>query len=233
MWVKICGNTNAADAAMASELGADAVGVIFAASKRQVSIAQAAAITSGLPAGVERIGVFDSQSADEIAEAAERAGLTAVQIHREFDELAIDVVRARLPEAVDITATLHWSVDEGDGAEHVAAALQRIAATGMVERVLIDSKVKGTSGGTGTAFDWSAARQVFREAPKELKLILAGGLTPDTVAEAIAQLHAWGVDVSSGVEAAVGRKDRARVAEFIRKAKSAEGRYRPSRADDV
>jgi phosphoribosylanthranilate isomerase len=222
MWVKICGNTNPEDAARAAELGAAAIGIIFAASRRQVSLTRAAAIRAGLPSGVERIGVFDSQSADEIADAAERAGLTGVQLHHEFSERSLAVIRANLPETVEIIATLHWNVDESGVAEHAAGQLEKIAATGIVRRVLVDSKVNGLSGGTGRAFDWSAAQRVFRQAPKELKLILAGGLTPETVGEAIAELGPWGVDVSSGVESTVGRKDEARVAEFIRRAKSTQ-----------
>ena len=86
MWVKICGNTNLEDAALAAELGADAVGFVFAASKRQVTAAQVAAITMHLPEEVERIGVFDSHDAGEIAAVAQEAGLTAVQLHGGLDE---------------------------------------------------------------------------------------------------------------------------------------------------
>jgi phosphoribosylanthranilate isomerase len=93
MWVKICGNTNLKDAALAAELGADAVGFVFAASKRQVTAAQVAAITACLPAVVERVGVFDSQDAEVIATTAYAAGLTAVQLHGGFDEPLLDACR--------------------------------------------------------------------------------------------------------------------------------------------
>ncbi len=78
---------------------------------------------------------------------------------------------------------------------------------GIVDRVLIDSKVASASGGTGVAFDWKAARDIFAAAPAGLKLIVAGGLRVANVAAAIAELRPWGVDVSSGVEISPGRKD--------------------------
>ena len=89
MWVKICGNTNLEDAALAAKLGADAVGFVFAESKRQVTATQVAAITARLPAGVERVGVFYSHDAEEIAETVETAGLTAVQLHGGLDEVLL------------------------------------------------------------------------------------------------------------------------------------------------
>src|SRR5450631_152443 len=92
MWVKICGNTNLEDAALAAELGADAVGFVFAESKRQVTAAQVAAITPHLPEGVERVGVFYSRDVEEIAATVAEAGLTAVQLHGGLDEGLIDVL---------------------------------------------------------------------------------------------------------------------------------------------
>jgi phosphoribosylanthranilate isomerase len=223
MWVKICANTNLEDAALAAKLGADAVGFVFAASKRQVTVPQVAAITAALPSGIERIGVFDSQDADEIAEAAFQARVSAVQLHRGYDEPLIQRLHAVLPEAIEIIPTLHWAVgDDGSAAaDQIAFQLERIATAGLVRRVLIDSKVNGASGGTGVAFDWNAARRVFAEVPQELELILAGGLNPDNVADAIVHLRPSGVDVASGAEASVGRKDPTRVAAFIQRARSA------------
>jgi phosphoribosylanthranilate isomerase len=221
MWVKICANTNLHDAALAAELGADAVGFVFAASKRQVSVAEVAAITAALPASVERIGVFDSHTAEEITDAVSTARLSGVQVHRELDIQELQRLRLAVPGTVEIIPTLHWAVDDSSAAVHIAAQLEKIAATGLVRRLLIDSKVNGTSGGTGIGFDWPAARQVFLQAPSNLELILAGGLKPDTVAAAIVELHPFGVDVTSGVESAPRRKDPAQIASFIRNARSA------------
>lgn len=222
MWVKICGNTNLQDAALAAELGADAVGFVFAASKRQVTIDQVAAITAYLPERVERVGVFDKQDAEQIADAALRAGLTAVQLHGGLNERLAEQLAAKFAGRVQIIHTLHWKIDEPESsASWLADQVAHIAQLGTADRVLIDSKVGTASGGTGVTFDWSAARSVFASAPASLRLIVAGGLRPDNVAEAIARLAPWGVDVSSGIELAPGKKDRKRLAQFIENAHTA------------
>ncbi len=229
MWIKICGNTNLEDAQLAAQLGADAVGFIFAASKRQVTAAQVAAMAEGLPDNVERVGVFDSHNAQQIARAAQDANLNAVQLHGGFDQ---DLLLALAPMVsamgIRIIQTLHWAADPqpndadaSSSADQIASQLARIAAIGIAGRVLVDSRI-GTSprGGTGVAFDWSAARTLFASAPTGLNLIVAGGLKADNVAHAIAELAPWGVDVSSGVEASVGQKDPAKLARFIQNARS-------------
>ena len=223
MWVKICANTTVEDAALAAELGADAVGFVFAKSKRRVTPIQVAAITAALPIDVERIGVFDSHNADEIAAVASSAGLSGVQLHGGYDEPLIRQLRRVLAPNVTIVQALHWSVtaDGAEAADTLAVELERISQLGLIQRVLVDSKLNGATGGTGVSFDWTKARQVFASAQPTLQLILAGGLKPENVAEAIDQLHPWGVDVASGVEAEVGRKDPGRMAQFIRTARSA------------
>jgi phosphoribosylanthranilate isomerase len=217
MWVKICGNTNLEDAALAAELGANAVGFVFAESKRQVTAAQVAAITRHLPAQLEKVGVFDSHNAQEIARIAVEAGLTAVQLHGGLDEKLIKQLARRLAAGTKIIQTLHWTIDEAGGspAAGVAGQIARLAKLGVTDRILIDSKVGAATGGTGIAFDWAAARAIFVSASSNIHLILAGGLRPESLGRAIAQLCPWGVDVSSGVEASVGRKDPARVRQFI------------------
>lgn len=224
MWIKICGNTNLEDAKIAAELGADAVGFIFAASKRQVTAAQVAAIAHELPENVERVGVFDSHDAKEIARIAREAHLHTVQLHGGFDELLLQTLAPPLAtDSIHIIQTLHWTVDSGSAsADQIAAQLEHIAALGITDHVLIDSKVGvSPSGGTGMAFDWAAARSLFASAPAGIRLIVAGGLKPDNVAQAIAELAPWGVDVASGVEASVGRKDLARMTQFIQNARTA------------
>lgn len=116
MWVKICGNTNLEDAALAAKLGADAVGFVFAASKRQVTLAQVAAITPHLPKDVERIGVFDSHDADEIAGVAQEASLTAVQLHGGLDKDLLERLGERLAGRVRVIQTLHWLVADPERA---------------------------------------------------------------------------------------------------------------------
>src|ERR1017187_6756028 len=236
MWVKICGNTNLEDAALAAGLGADAGGFVFADSKRQVTPPQVAAITPHLPERVERVGVFYSRDAEEISQIVSDAGLTAVQLHGGLDERLLERLGKKFPGRVQIVQTLHWTVDDqtshqgadagGAAAESsralLASQIECIAALGIADRVLIDSKIGSAGGGTGVTFDWTAAERVFRSAPTALRLILAGGLRPENVVHATAQLKPWGVDVCSGVEASAGRKDPVRLASFIRNARGTE-----------
>jgi phosphoribosylanthranilate isomerase len=220
MWIKICANTNLDDAQLAAELGADAVGFVFAPSARQVTSAEVAKITPHLPNTVERIGVFPSLPAYEIVRASHEAGLNAVQLHGGVDLALLRHLHQLFDGQVGIIQTIHWQVDaNGASAALVAQQLHEIAAEGLVDRVLIDSKVGAATGGTGVSFDWAAARRTFAAAGEDLKLIVAGGLRHENVAEAIQGLNPWGVDVASGVESVPGRKSPERLAEFIRKAR--------------
>jgi phosphoribosylanthranilate isomerase len=221
MWAKICGNTNLEDAQLAAKLGADALGFVFAESKRRVTAMQVAAITPHLPPGVERVGVFYSRDAKEIASIVREAGLDAVQMHGGFDPELAGRLRDLLGEAIGLIQTLHWKVGSENGAG-LGQDLRRIASLGATKRVLIDSRVGQAGGGTGVAFDWTAAREVLAENAGDLKVIVAGGLRPENVGEAIHQLKPWGVDVVSGVEASAGQKDPERLAAFLRIAKDAQ-----------
>ena len=220
MWIKICANTNLADAQLAATLGADAVGFVFAPSKRQVTADEVARITPHLPVHIERVGVFPALPADEIAHIAQQAGLSAVQLHGGVSLALLQRLNLLFDGQLKIIQTVHWKIDaEGTSAATVSQQLNEIAEQGIVHRILIDSKIGGASGGTGTPFDWSAARAVFAGTNEGLDLILAGGLRPDNVAEAIHTLAPWGVDVASGVEATPGRKSPERLAAFIRAAR--------------
>ena len=223
MWVKICGNTNLEDAELAPQLGADAVGFVFAPSPRQVSAAQVAAITPHLPSHVECVGVFHSSDAQQIAAIAIEAGLTAVQLHGALDLPLVQRLTEKFKGSVRIIQTLHWTVAPAteSPAAQLASQIERIARLGFADRILIDSKVGAATGGTGVAFDWTAARALFASAPSGLHLIVAGGLNAENVAHAIAQLNPWGVDVSSGIESSPGRKDPALLARFIQSARAA------------
>ncbi|MGD0799187.1 MAG: phosphoribosylanthranilate isomerase [Acidobacteriaceae bacterium] len=224
-WLKICCNTTLEDALLAASLGADALGFVFAPSKRQLTPAQAAAITPHLPTHIERVGVFQSHTpqtdAPEIAAAAQTAHLTHAQLHGPFSPTLPESLRKLAPN-LQLIQTLHWDLAHPNSAPHIATQLTRIASLGHITRVLIDSKLGPSTGGTGVPFDWSAAHQLFTSAPPTLQLIVAGGLTPANVAAAIAQLRPWGVDVCSGVESAPGRKDPALVAKFIANARGAQ-----------
>jgi phosphoribosylanthranilate isomerase len=221
MWIKICANTNLDDAQLAAELGADAVGFVFAPSPRQVTAAEVARITPHLPEGLECVGVFPALEAQQIADIAQECGLTTVQLQ---GGLNLELVR-QLDEIfngqVKLIQTIHWQVDdEAASAGVIAEQLQQVAAQDLVGRVLIDAKVGPALGGTGVSFDWDAARSTLAEASTRLKLIVAGGLRADNVADAIRRLNPWGVDVASGVEQSPGRKSHEKLAAFIRAARN-------------
>jgi phosphoribosylanthranilate isomerase len=221
MWIKICANTNLDDAQLAAELGADAVGFVFSPSSRQVTAAQVARITPRLPNNVERVGVFAALEADEIAKMADEAGLNAVQLHGGVNLTLVGQLHERFKDRVKLIQTVHWQVDS-NGAQSAAVAqqLKDIAASGLIDRVLIDSKTSSARGGTGVAFDWVTARATLAEAGARLKLIVAGGLRPENVGDAIRRLEPWGIDVASGVEQSPGRKSRENLAAFIRAARN-------------
>jgi phosphoribosylanthranilate isomerase len=227
MWIKICANTNLDDAQLAAELGADAVGFVFAPSMRRVTAAEVARITPHLPESVERVGVFPALAAEEIAQAAEVAGLSAVQLHGGVNLPLLRQLHNIFGGRVKLIQTVHWHVDaDGGSAAAVAQDLQRVAAEGLVDRVLLDSSVGSATGGTGVSFDWNGARSTLAEFTAGLKLIVAGGLRQDNVAEAIRCLNPWGVDVASGVEEAPGKKSPERLDAFIRAARNANASTR-------
>lgn len=226
MWVKICGNTNLEDAQLAAELGADAVGFVFAPSVRQVTPAQVAQITPYLPEALERVGVFPAWTTSQIAAAVREAGLTTAQLHGGIDLALVHALEEDFGGTLRIIQTVHWAVSPDDAASAEAGVreqVQQIESHTAADRILIDSKVGAATGGTGTSFDWEAARNVFAGESGGLKLVLAGGLKPENVAEAIRHLQPWGVDVSSGVEASAGRKDPEKVASFLQNARAPRG----------
>lgn len=212
LWVKICANTSLEDAQLAADAGADALGFVFAPSPRRVTAEQAAAIVPHLPNEIEKIGVFVDASFGEIAATVEAAGLTGVQLHfNAAPELAARL-RERYGAKLRILSVVHFD-----------AAASTLSVDPSVDGVLVDSRTVTAVGGTGKAFDWAAASKTLfsNEDARGLRLIAAGGLTPENVAEAIATLRPWGVDVVSGVEAAPGRKDAAKVRAFVANARTA------------
>jgi phosphoribosylanthranilate isomerase len=226
MWIKICANTNLDDAQLAAELGADAVGFVFAPSPRQVTAAEVARITPHLPEGLECVGVFPALEAQQIAGIAQECGLTTVQLQGGVNLELVRQLDEIFNGQVKLIQTVHWQVD-GDAASAavpsatvVAQQLRQIDADGLVGRVLIDAKVGPALGGTGVCFNWDAARATLAEADTGLKLIVAGGLRPENVADAIRRLNPWGVDVASGVEESPGRKSPEKLAAFIRAARN-------------
>jgi phosphoribosylanthranilate isomerase len=225
IWIKICGNTSLEDALLAAEAGADAVGFVFAPSPRQVTAVEVAAIVPHLPVAVEKIGVFVDATLEEIVSTVEACGLTGVQLH--FDaapELPAQLHQWLGPE-LRILGVVHFSAGTG---EQQAARMAEHVRNPHVDAVLVDSRTEMAVGGTGVTFDWVEARKaLFQNAEAQgdevkTRRIAAGGLNPDNVADAIATLHPWGVDVVSGVEAAPGHKDKAKVREFVARARSVD-----------
>jgi phosphoribosylanthranilate isomerase len=219
IWIKICGNTSLADALLAVEAGADALGFVFAPSPRRVTAAQVAAITPHLPLTVEKIGVFVDAALDEIETTVRACGLTGVQLHFEAAPDFPAKLRERLSPTMRILRVVHFDTES---ASKVADQLAEHARNPQVDAVLVDSRTATATGGTGETFDWAFARETLFQNAKERKLVAAGGLHPANVAEAIAALRPWGVDVVSGVEAAPGRKDPTKVREFVAHARAAE-----------
>jgi phosphoribosylanthranilate isomerase len=219
LWVKICGNTSAADALLAVEAGADAVGFVFAASPRRVTESEVAGIVKRLPKTVETIGVFVDAGVEEIYSAVRMCHLTGVQLHWDAATDLPARLKSRLGRELRVMRVMHF----GEGAvKRVTKQVATYTEDPNVDRLLIDSRTAAAAGGTGVTYDWkSAAKTVFKNA-EERKLVVAGGLTPENVVEAIAALRPWGVDVVSGVEAEPGRKDPVKVREFVRRVRAAE-----------
>jgi phosphoribosylanthranilate isomerase len=203
--VKFCGLTRPEDAGCAVSLGASYLGVIFAGGPRNIAPEAAADVLARATSQVRRVGVFGAADASAIARAARIAGLHIAQLHGDPDAAAIDAVRRHFGGAV-------WAVLRvvGDLPKQAAALFE--AADGVV----LDARVEGRLGGTGTALDWaSLAGPVVRaRGSRPARLVLAGGLTPENVGTAIGHLAPDVVDVSSGVESAPGIKDFARMRAF-------------------
>jgi phosphoribosylanthranilate isomerase len=217
MWIKICGNTRLEDCQSAAELGADAVGFVFAEGRRTVTASEVAAITSHLP------GVFTSHDPEEIVHTAQHAGLTGVQLHGPPDLRLTRAVRERFnPRGLRrIVQVLHWWTDVSPEKQQEAFAteVEAVANSGESDALLFDSHTQSASGGTGITFDWTAAKSALTGL--RVPVIVAGGLRPENVADAIHTLQPFGVDVASGVELTPGVKDADKLREFIRAARSA------------
>ncbi len=213
LWIKICANTTLEDALLSADAGADAVGFVFARSPRRVTVDQVAAIVPSLPAELEKIGVFVDAPVEEIAAAVETCGLTGVQLHFNAPRELTAALRARFGPRLRLLRVIHFNGAEADGVEPADD-------DSAIDAVLVDSRSASAPGGTGVAFDWNLAATTLFQNSKTRKLIAAGGLAPENVAEAIRILKPWGVDVASGVESAPGCKDAARLRAFVAKARA-------------
>ena len=199
MIAKVCGITRAVDALHAVRCGATALGFVFwPDSPRYIAPEAAAAIVAQVPAGVTTVGVFVNQPAEEIARVARIAGITTVQLHGE--------------EPAGYASPMPWPVWRATSLAQADATL----AAWPDATILLDAHDPVRRGGTGRAIDWREAAEVA----KRRRVVLAGGLTPENVEQAITTVRPFGVDVSSGVEQAPGIKDFDKVARFLDRARA-------------
>jgi phosphoribosylanthranilate isomerase len=205
--VKICGLTTPQDAAAAIEFGADAVGFnFFPGSKRYLRMEAAGEWIAALPGNVEKVAILVNPSWDQVMSVAAAAGITALQLHgAETPEFCrrLRAERIRFEKALPVIGT--------DSLANVPDF--------STPTVLLDSGGAGEFGGSGRTFPWEIAHDFVLSHP-HLRVILAGGLTPENVAEAVAVVRPFGVDVTSGVESSPGRKDYARLRDFIAAARA-------------
>lgn len=201
--VKICGITSTSDALAAIEAGADALGFVFyEKSPRHLTAEQAAKIIAHLPPFISRVGLFVDAAADEIREVIAQTRIDTLQLHGEespefcslFGLTTLKAIRVQGPKSI--------------------RGLENYPVSG----VLLDSFVPGQAGGTGAKFNWELALEAKRSGKP---IILAGGLKPANVAEAIRSVNPYGVDVSSGVESAPGKKDVRKMRDFVAAARAA------------
>lgn len=200
--IKICGITELGDALHAIDCGADALGfVFFEGSPRVITRNKARAIIAQLPPFVTVVGLFVNADPATLRETADDCGLDLIQYHGDESPETVRLAPRRSIRALRVKGN------------EIFAEIDRYPASGL----LLDAWVAGEFGGTGVLCNWEIAAEIAKKRP----VILAGGLTPENVATAIQAVRPYGVDVSSGVEATPGHKDRKKVAAFIKAAQIA------------
>lgn len=200
--IKICGNTRTEDVDLAVELGVDLLGFIFGPSKRHVDVEQGRQLMGDIPDTIERVGVFVHEPPAMIEAAVKACRLTAVQIYRPIT-----------PEDRRLGVTLLPALRVRNGEDLDALMFE------PHDHPLLDTWASETAGGgTGQTWDWARASRLARRYP----ILVSGGLNPGNVADAVARLRPWGVDVCSGVEAEPGRKDHHRLRAFVEAVRGVE-----------
>lgn len=214
-WVKICGITNLEDARVAVEAGTDALGFVFyEKSPRAMKPDAVKKIIAGLPQSVETVGVFLDHSLPAALSVAEQAGLQAVQWHQANQDLRAQAetsAGSKELEACSTSLKLYFAFPATDFVWKPSGERSRISG------IFLDS-----SSGRGRTFDWEASKPLVACMSRDVNVVVAGGLNPNNVAQAIAILHPYGVDVASGVEASPGKKDPEKVRAFIRNVREAD-----------
>ena len=214
--VKICGITTADDGAHAIRAGADAIGLNFyRGSRRCIEPERAASIAEALPPNAIKVGVFVNEPAADIRKIADALELDFIQLHGDEPPEVV----AELSDLAVIRA-FRLGVDGWDACREYLDRCRRLSSLPIA--VLVDAFQQGEYGGTGESPDWSTVKK-YRDLNLGVPLILAGGLTPENVSQAIAIAHPYGVDSASGVESAPGVKDKRKVAAFVAEARLALG----------
>jgi phosphoribosylanthranilate isomerase len=215
LWIKICATTNLDDALASLDASANALGFIFTESARQVAPDEAAKIIAALPPSVEKIGVVVNQSPEALQQLAETTGLTGLQLHGDEPPDHLPEYRRALGLR-KIIKTLQ--------ARELLAEPTKLDSylrnSKSIDAILLDSGSPAAHGGTGQTFDWPAALPIVQRIKQHLPVIIAGGLTPTNVADAIRLFEPCGVDVVSGVELSTGKKDPAKLRAFIAAARA-------------
>jgi phosphoribosylanthranilate isomerase len=226
-WVKICGITNLEDALVAVEAGADAVGFVFyEKSPRKVSTNAAREIASVLTSKVEKIGVFVDEKIGRLNEVAAQIGLSGLQTYTDPNSASKAGVNTmplspRLNRYVVLPVRRFLNNDLSFDSFAISARNEK--SSEYATAFFLDSGTAEQPGGTGRVFDWKAAIPIAKcVSDAGWKLVVAGGLTPQNVGEAMGILHPWGVDVSSGVEAKPGKKDPEKVRAFVKAVREAD-----------
>lgn len=217
-WIKICGTTNLEDAQLAVEAGADALGFIFAPSARRIAPAVAAEIAPKLPSKVEKVGVFVNEPAGMLGETVTAVGLTAVQLHGDETSEVVEAIGATFGEDFRIIKALAPEAVSDDFP--LSAEFAR-----PTRAFLLDNTGLGARGGTGEAFSWHDMALGVRRMSLRFNFIIAGGLTPENVCEAVLLFRPYGVDVVSGVESRPGKKDPQKLRDFVQAVREADTSY--------
>lgn len=217
-WIKICATTNLADARASIAAGANALGFIFAPSSRQVTEEAAAEIIEALPPKIAKIGVVVNRSLEDLARLAQNVGLTGVQLQGDEPGDQLWAYRSALAPRT-IYKTLQASELLAGGEEFL---YQYLRVSEFFDAVLVDAGSGTQRGGTGVPFDWNAMLPIVSRIKETMPVIIAGGLSPENVGDAIRLFQPWAVDLVSGVESAPGKKDEAKLQAFVRAVRAAD-----------
>lgn len=217
LWIKICATTNLDDARAALDAGASALGFILTASPRQIRLRAASHIIRQLHSSTEKIGVVVNEAPGRLKELAELVGCTGFQLHG--GEPADQLPEFR--RALGLRKIIK-TLQVGELLANSAKLDGYLAHAGLIDGFLLDSGSASSRGGTGQTFDWHAALPLVQRIKRHKPVIIAGGLNPENVADAIHLFDPCGVDVVSGVELSAGKKDPAKLRAFIAAARAAQ-----------